>query len=248
MVRVALITGGTRGLGRTIALRLAKDGHVPALLHRDNSAAAEEALEALRAGSEATGDRARAYQADIGDRSSVEAAIARIHDELGPVEILVNNAYRAGRTPKKTHEVEPDELAEDLSTNLIGQFLVTRAAIPSMLEQGFGRIVFIGSLAMRGERGRVAYAIAKSGLVGLMKTVAQEYAKSGITANIVSPGFIEAGAFLRFSAEIRERAVSLVPSKRAGRPEDVAAAVSYLCSEDAGYTNGQVLGIDGGAV
>jgi NAD(P)-dependent dehydrogenase (short-subunit alcohol dehydrogenase family) len=236
--RVALITGGTRGLGRTIAERLAADGFVPALLYRSDRPAAEEAVAALPG--------ARAYEADISDRAQVDAAVARVNAELGPVRVLINNAYRAGRTPKKTHEVDPVEFAEDIATNLVGQFHVTRACIPSMLDGAWGRIVFIGSIAVRGERGRVAYASAKSALIGFAKTIALEYAKEGITSNIVSPGFIESGVFLRFSEEIRERALKLVPAKRAGQASEVAAAVSYLCSDDAAYTTGQVLTIDGG--
>src|SRR5262245_58237077 len=150
MGRVALITGGTRGLGRTIAERLASDGFVPALLYRSDRRAADEAVAALPG--------ARAFEADISDRAQVDAAVERVRAELGPVEVLINNAYRAGRTPKKTHEVDPGEFAEDMATNLVGQFHVTRACLPSMLEAAWGRIVFIGSIAVRGERGRVAYA------------------------------------------------------------------------------------------
>lgn len=236
--KVALVTGGTRGLGLVMAQRLFADGFVPALLYRSDDAAAAEAT--------ATMPGSRAYQADISDRASVDAAVARANEELGPIEVLINNAYRAGRTPKKTHEVDPSEFAEDISTNLVGQFYVTRACIPSMLARGFGRIIFIGSIAVRGERGRVAYACAKSALVGFAKTVALEYAKEGITSNVLSPGFINSGAFLRFSEEIRERALKQVPAKRPGEAEEIAAAVSYLCSEGAAYTTGQVLTIDGG--
>jgi NAD(P)-dependent dehydrogenase (short-subunit alcohol dehydrogenase family) len=242
--RIALITGGTRNLGRAIALRLAREGHTPALLYRADDSAKDEALDELAQHA----PRVKAYKADIQNAAEVSEAVDRLRAELGPIEILVNNAYRAGRAPKKAHEVDPKELAEDLTTNLIGQFIVTRACIPSMLEKSFGRIVFIGSIAMHGERGRVAYSIAKSGLVGLMRTVALEYAKDGITSNLVSAGFLDSGAFLRFSQEIRDRALTRVPSKRAGRAEDLAAAVAYLCSDDAGYTTGQVLGVDGGTI
>jgi NAD(P)-dependent dehydrogenase (short-subunit alcohol dehydrogenase family) len=241
--RIAIVTGGSRGLGRAIALRLAEQGAVLAIVHQRDRAAADEALAAIRVHSPS----ARAYPADISDRAAIDEAVAKIRAELGPIEILVNNAYRPGRTPKKTHEIDPIEFAEDIQTNLVGQFHVTRAVLPSMLDRGFGRIVFIGSLAIRGERGRLAYVTAKNGLIGMMKTIALEYAKDGVTANMVSPGFLDAGAFLRFSTEIRERALARVPSKRPGRPEEVAAAVAYLCSDEAAYTTGQILGVDGGA-
>jgi NAD(P)-dependent dehydrogenase (short-subunit alcohol dehydrogenase family) len=241
--RIALITGGTRNLGRAIALRLAKEGCVPALVYRADEAAKDEALALIGAVAPGT----RAYRADIGSAEEVAETVARVRAEMGPIEVLVNNAYRAGRTPKKTHEVDPRELTEDLTTNLAGQFLMSRACIPSMLEKRFGRIVFIASIAMQGERGRVAYSMAKTGMIGMMRTIALEYAKDGITSNIVSAGFLETGAFLRFSQEIRERALARVPSRRAGRPEDVAAAVAYLCSDEASYTTGSVLSVDGAA-
>jgi NAD(P)-dependent dehydrogenase (short-subunit alcohol dehydrogenase family) len=116
-----------------------------------------------------------------------------------------------------------------------------------MRSRGRGRVVLIGSLAERGERGRAAYTVAKSGLVGLARVLAQEYARDGITANVVSPGFIDAGAFLNLSAEIREACARQVPAGRLGRAEEIAAAVAYLVGPDAAYTTGQVLAVNGGA-
>jgi NAD(P)-dependent dehydrogenase (short-subunit alcohol dehydrogenase family) len=208
-------------------------------MYRSNRSAAEEASAAIPG--------SRIYEADIADASAVDDAIARIRSELGPIGILVNNAFRSGRSPVKTHELEVSAWNEDLATNLSGQFYVTRACLPSMVDQSFGRIVFIGSFAMRGEQGRVAYSVAKQGLAGLSSTIAQEYARNGITSNVVSPGFIETGAFMRLSEEIRSRAVAMVPSRRAGSPASVAALIAYLCSEDGGFTTGQVIGVDGGA-
>jgi NAD(P)-dependent dehydrogenase (short-subunit alcohol dehydrogenase family) len=237
--RIAVITGGTRGLGRAIAERLAKEGAVPALIYQRDAEAAREALALMPA--------AKAWAADIADPEAVQETIGAIEKDLGPIEILVNNAFRSGRLPVKTHEVDVEAWDDDLRTNLSGQFFVTRACLPSMIARGFGRIVFIGSLAMRGEPGRVAYSVAKQGLIGLSNTIAQEYAKHGITSNVVSPGFIDTGAFSRLSEDIRTRALNAVPSKKSGSPKSVAALIAHLCSDEGGYTTGQVIRVDGGA-
>ncbi len=236
--RIAVITGGTRGLGRAIAERLAKEGAIPALIYRSDATSANAAAAAI--------EGARTYQADISDPHQVQRTIDQITADLGPISILINNAFRSGRVPVKTHELPIDSWDDDLRTNLSGQFYATRAVLPAMIAAAFGRIVFIGSLAMRGEQGRVAYSVAKQGMIGLSNTLAQEYAKHGVTSNVVSPGFIETGSFMRLSEEIRTRALQLVPSKKAGTPEHVASMVAYLCSEDGGYTTGQVIAVDGG--
>lgn len=241
--RIALITGGTRGLGRALALALAESGHVPVLVYREGEEAAREAAIEARA----RAPEARTYAADIADPAAVAELAARVRREVGPVTVLVNNAFRSGRAPKKTHEVTPEEFAADLAVNLTGQFLVTRAFLPDMTEAGFGRVIFIGSLAARGEAGRVTYSTAKAALAGLAGTIAQEYGSAGITANVVAPGFLETGAFERLAPEIRERALRRVPARRAGRTEEVAALVTHLASDAGGYVNGQVLAVDGGA-
>lgn len=243
MSRIALVTGGTRGLGLAIATALAKAGRTPILAYHQDPAAAAEALRVVRVHA----PRAEAWPVDIGEPQSVANLVEQATKALGPIEILVNNAFRSGRTPKKVHEVEPSEWRTDLATNLDGPFLVTRAVLPGMLATGFGRVVFIGSLAARGEMGRSAYATAKAALVGLSGTVAQEYARHGITANVIHPGFIAAGAFVRLSSEIQERALKRVPSGRAGTPLEVGALVSYVTSDEAGYLTGQVISLDGGA-
>jgi NAD(P)-dependent dehydrogenase (short-subunit alcohol dehydrogenase family) len=237
--KIAVVTGGTRGLGRAIAERLAEEGAVTALIYQREEASANEALAAI--------PHARAYAADIGSPDAIAKTVEAIVTEMGPIEILVNNAFRSGRKPVKTHELPLSAWDEDLRTNLSGQFYTTRACLPSMIERGYGRIIFIGSLAMRGEQGRVAYSVAKQGLIGLSNTLAQEYAKHGITSNVVSPGFIDTGAFMRLSEEIRNRALAMVPSKRAGSAANVAAMIAHLCSDEGGYTTGQVISVDGGA-
>ncbi len=241
--RIAVITGGTRGLGRAIAERLAREGALPALIYRSDAEAADEAVAALRLHA----PRTEAFRCDIAEPTEVASAIDAVQETLGPVEILINNAFRSGRPPVKTHDLSLDAWDEDLRTNLSGQLYITRACLPSMIARGFGRIVFIGSLAMRGEQGRVAYSVAKQGLVGLSSTLAQEYAKHGITSNVVSPGFIETGSFMRLSEEIRTRALAMVPSKRAGSAEHVAGLIAHLVGKDGGYTTGQVIAVDGGA-
>lgn len=241
--RVALITGGTRGLGLAIAEALGAAGHVPVVLYRNDTASADAALERLRA----VAPQAAAYAGDVDDDARLDAIVREVGETLGPIGVLVNNAFRSGRPPKKTHELDVAAWREDVATNLTGQFVVTRACLPHMIDEGFGRVIFIGSLAQRGEAGRVAYATVKSALTGFAKTLAQEYARFGITANVVSPGFIEAGAFLRLPEEIQKRALAMVPSRRAGRAEEVASLVVHLASENGGYVTGQHIGVDGGA-
>ena len=239
-----MITGGGRGLGRAIALRLAQEGHRLALCYHRDQSSAEQALAEVKTHSPSS----QLFQLDISDPVQVSDTVARIQQALGPIEALVNNAFKSrAAAPKKVHEIDPADWLEDLATNLSGHFLVTRACLPSMLERGRGRIVFIGSLAQRGESGRAAYSTAKRGITGLSSTIAQEYARAGITSNVVHPGFIDAGAFSRLTEEIRSRALKLVPSRRAGAPQEVAALVAFLCREEAAYINGQEIGIDGGA-
>ncbi|MCA9554952.1 MAG: SDR family oxidoreductase [Myxococcales bacterium] len=240
---VALITGGTRGLGLGIARALAARGLAVGLVYRSDDAAAQAAVSGLRA----EGHAAVAVRADIGQAEAVARALDEVRDTLGPPVVLVNNAFRGGRTPQKTHEVPPAEFAEDISTNLVSAFLVTRACLPDMVAAGFGRVIFIGSLAARGEAGRVAYATAKAALTGLSATVAQEYARAGVTSNVINPGFIAAGAFERLPEQIQSRALATVPMRRAGDAAEVAALVAFLASQEAGYLTGQVIGLDGGA-
>lgn len=213
------------------------------MVFRENLEAAEEALALVAA----LAPGAKIVRGDIARPTEVQALLSEVHRDTGPVTVLINNAYRGGRAPKKTHEVAPEDWMEDLATNLTGHFLMTRACLPSMLEENFGRIVFVGSLAMRGEPGRVAYSCTKGGLMSLSATIAGEYAKHGITSNVVNPGFIATGVFNQLSQQIQERALRSVPSRRAGAPSEVAAAVAYLVSDEAAYTTGQVMGVDGGA-
>jgi 3-oxoacyl-[acyl-carrier protein] reductase len=240
---VAVVTGGTRGIGRAISLRLAREGVTVVMVYRRDDQAAETALLQARA----LQADAQIEKLDVSDAEAVDAFAARISATHGGAEIVVHAAFRSGRPARKTHEVSAQQWREDLDTNLTSAFLVSRGFLPAMIERNHGRIVLIGSLAMRGERGRVAYSVAKNGLVGLARTMAQEYARNGITANVVSPGFIDAGAFLNLDPAIKEAARKMVPSRTLGSGAQVADAVWYLVRPEAGYTTGQVIAVDGGA-
>ncbi len=244
--RVTVITGGGRGLGSAIALSLASSAsdRSLALCYRSDQEAAERTLAQVRLHCPSS----QCYPLDIADPAQVQDTIDRINGAQGPIDTLINNAFKSrAQAPKKVHEIAPEDWLTDIATNLSRHFLMTRACLPSMRALGWGRIVFIGSLAQRGEAGRAAYSTAKRGLVGLSNTLAQEYAREGITSNVVHPGFIEAGAFMRLTEEIQARALKRVPSRKAGKPEQVAALIAHLCSEEGGYINGEELRVDGGA-
>jgi NAD(P)-dependent dehydrogenase (short-subunit alcohol dehydrogenase family) len=244
MPRVALISGGTRGIGRAISLRLARAGFVPVMLHRADESAAAEAL----AQAKAIAPDAEVIRADLAELRGVEDAVSGVLARHGRIDVLVNNAYRGGRPPKKLHEIALEDWSADIAANLSGTFALTRACLPRMVQAKYGRIVFIGTLAMRGEPGRTAYLAAKCGMLGLMRAVSVEYARDGITSNMVSPGFIDAGVFARLDPAIKERSQKRVPIGRLGTAEEVAEAVLYFVSAEAGYTTGQILGVDGGVV
>jgi 3-oxoacyl-[acyl-carrier protein] reductase len=237
--RLAVITGGTRGLGLAIAARLGRGGMKPVMLYRSDEQAAQQALATVSS----FAPDAEIAKVDISDGDQVDALITR----LGTVDVLVNNAFSPTGAPAKTHELPLETWDRSLAANLSGPFRITRAVLPKMIDQSFGRIVFIGSLAARGESGRAAYAVAKNGQIGLMYTIAAEYARLGITANMVSPGYMDAGAFLRLDESIRERAAKSVPMNRLGHADEIAEAVWYFVGPESGYTTGQILGVHGGA-
>jgi 2-hydroxycyclohexanecarboxyl-CoA dehydrogenase len=231
-VRTALVTGGGSGIGRAIASRLRSDGHRVATLDLVAS------------------DEKSAYVADVTDRAAVDAALADVREELGPVTILVNAAGM--ERFKRFTDLTFADFSRVVDVNLNGVFHCVQAVLPDMVEAGWGRIVNISSSsAQSGQPFMSAYVAAKSAVNGLTKSLALEYGPMGVTVNAVPPGFIDT-PMLRKSEErgllggTVEEHIDRTPVRRVGKPEDIAAACSFLVSEDAGYITGQILGVNGG--
>jgi 2-hydroxycyclohexanecarboxyl-CoA dehydrogenase len=237
--RVAVVTGGGSGIGRAIALRLAEDTAKIAIWEL-NLAGAEETAEMIRA----AGGTAIAIQADCSDKAAIHAAAERTRAELGPIAILVNNA---GIAPFKPFlETDDDEFDKVIRINLRGPWLVTKECLPGMLEAGWGRVINITSSSVQtGSPAQGHYVSSKGGLVGMTKTLALEFAASGVTFNMIPPGFVDT-PMLRASPIDVEGYAATLPMKRVGKPEDIAAAAAYLAAEEASYITGQVISTNGG--
>ncbi len=235
--KVALVTGAARGLGYAIAVALQADGARVVLA--DVSPTVNEAAETIGA--------AGAIQMDVGHFPAVESALTYINERYGAPDILVNNA---GITTNiaRTDRMEPAAWEHELAVNLNGPFYLTRLALPSMKEKGWGRIINISSTAATGGLNRQpGYAASKAGLLGLTRTVALEFSPYGITCNAVLPGLIQTEKVDELPHDIREAAIERIPAGRTGKPEEVAALVAFLASPLAGYINGAAIPIDGGA-
>src|SRR6478672_9747619 len=244
MSRVAVVTGAAAGMGLAVAQRLAAAGNRVALLDLDGDAAAR-AAEQLRT----SGSAAIASAVDVSDRAAVDDAIATARAELGPVEIVVTSAGFDEFQPFT--DITADGWARMLAVNLTGTFNCIQAAIPDMLAAGWGRIVTISSSSAQSGAARMAHYVAsKGGVVGLTKALAVEYAGRGITVNTIPPGFIDTPMARRAEARGDLPSIDAVaartPVRRAGTPDDIAAACAYLCSDEAGYVTGQAIGVNGG--
>ena len=239
--KIALVTGGSRGIGRAIALKLAQDGCDVAILYAGRREAADETVALL----EQAGSRALAIQCNVADGAAAEAAVKEVEAQLGPIAVLVNNAgiVRDGLAMRMSSE----DFRAVLDVNLTGAFHMIRACLPLFIRRRAGSIVNITSVSgMMGNPGQANYAASKAGLIGLTKTLAKEYASRGVTCNAVAPGFIETEMTAAMPAPALEAAAGAIPAKRLGRPEDIAAAALFLASDGASYITGEVLKVDGG--
>ena len=232
----ALVTGAARGIGAATALALAEDGWPVAINYRNDPDSAAELGERIAT----AGGRSIAHAADIGDRGAIDGLFERAEEELGPVLVLVNNAglRRDGLAPQITAE----QWSDVLDTNLSAAFHTTRRALRPMLRARFGRVVNVASVVgPRANAGQSNYAASKAGLIGMTKTIAVEVARRGITVNAVAPGLVET----KLTEDVNGMA-DAIPAKRPGSPEEVAACIRFLASDEASYVTGSVLTVDGG--
>jgi len=239
--RVALVTGGSSGIGRETALSLAREGADVAVNYRSNAAGAQEVCECIRQ----LGRNSVALQADVSDFGEATEMVKKAIAEMGHLDILVNNA---GVTRDNLVLRMPEE-DWDLVVNTVlkGTFACTKAALRQMMRQRYGRIINIGSVSgLAGNAGQANYSAAKAGLVGLTKALAKELGSRNITVNLIAPGFIETGMTESLPQDLVDGILEMTPVGRLGKPADVAAAVTFLASEEAGFITGQVLSVDGG--
>jgi acetoacetyl-CoA reductase len=236
MARIAIVTGGSRGIGAAISRRLQDMGVTVVANYAGN----EDKAKAFEA---ETG--IRTYKWDVGDFDACQAAFAQITEEVGPVDILVNNAgiTRDATLMRMTYEMW-DEV---MRVNLDGCFNMAKAVFPGMKDRGWGRIVNIGSInGQGGQYGQVNYAAAKSGIHGFTKALAQEGAKFGVTVNALAPGYIDTDMVAAVPEDVLAKIVAKVPVGRLGQADEIARGVAFLCGEDAGFVTGSTLSINGG--
>ena len=239
--RVAIVTGGGRGIGRAIAVRLAEEGAKVAISYRSNDASAEETAERARA----AGVKCELFKGDVSSPEDVGALFTGVGDAFGRVDILINNA---GITRDNLMmRMKEEEFDDVLRTNLKGTYLCTRAALRPMVRARWGRIVNVSSVVgLVGNAGQANYAASKAGVIGFTKSVAREVAQRGITVNAVAPGYVETELTVALPENVKEQIRQQVPVGRFGEPEEVAEVVAFLAAEEAGYVTGQTIAVDGG--
>lgn len=239
--KIALVTGGSRGIGRSVSVALAKAGAYVGLTYVGNEAAAAEALAEV----EAAGGKGEILRFDVGDPNACQDAVAGFAKAKGGLHILVNNAGVA--IDQLLLRVKPEEAEKTWAINLNGALFCAKAALRPMMKQRHGRIINLSSVvAESGNPGQVVYATSKAGLIGMTKTLAREYAARGITVNAVAPGFIETDMTSELPEAAQKSILDQTPMGRIGKPEEIAAAVLYLASDEAAYVTGQTLRVNGG--
>lgn len=236
MARIALVTGGTRGIGAAISKRLAADGCKVAANYAGNDAAAEEF-------SKETG--IPAYKWSVAEYDACAEGVAKVESELGPIDILVNNAGIA--RDGMFHRMTPEKWRQVIDTNLNGVFNMTHPVWPGMRERGFGRIITISSVnGQKGQMGQTNYSASKAGELGFTKALAQEGAIKGITVNAICPGYIATEMVMAVDEKIREAIIKQIPVGRLGLPEEVARCASFLASDKASFITGSTISANGG--
>ena len=241
MKQTAIVTGGSRGIGRAVAVRLAKDGMNLVINYQGNSAAAEETERMCRE----LGAEVLLVQGDVSRAEDCEKLAAQAKEAFGRVDVLVNNAgiTRDGLLARMTEE----DFRAVLDVNLVGPWNMMKAVNRIMMKQRYGRIVNLSSVTgLMGNMGQTNYAAAKAGILGMTKSYAREVASRGITVNAVAPGFIDTDMTEAMPEGAKDKIITGIPMGRTGKPEDVAEAVAFLASEQAGYITGEVLRVDGG--
>ena len=239
--KLALVTGGSRGIGRAIAVAMAQAGADVAVLYAGNEAAAKE----TQAQIEDIGTKAKIYRCNVASTEDVDTAVEQVLADFGQIDILVNNAGIV--RDALLMRMKDEQFDEVLDTNLKGAFFMTRKVITPMIRRRTGRIVNISSVAgLMGNAGQTNYAASKAGLIGFSKSAAREVAARGITCNVIAPGFIQTDMTEKLLETADKSLLSQIPAGRAGKPEEVAALAVFLCSDAAAYITGEVFRVDGG--
>jgi len=236
MARVALVTGGSRGIGEAISKKLKADGFDVAATYagNDEKAAAFTAETGIKT-----------YKWNVADYDASAAGIAQVEADLGPIDVVVANAGITRDAP--FHKMTPEQWKEVIDTNLTGVFNTVHPVWPGMRERKFGRVIVISSInGQKGQFAQVNYAATKAGDLGIVKSLAQEGARAGITANAVCPGYIATEMVMAVPEKVREAIIGQIPTGRLGEPEEIARTVAFLASDDAGFINGSTISVNGG--